>query len=120
MAKKKPTLDVLGQLILEKRGEQGIRGAAKEIGVSHATLSRVENGQLPDLENFKLICAWLEVDPNDLLGFSSSKEKKTKNNKIPSLASVHFKKKKTTSPDTAKSLAEMILRAQQALRAHEQ
>lgn len=33
------TLENLGLRVKEKRGEQGIRAAAKEIGISHATLS---------------------------------------------------------------------------------
>ena len=89
--------------------------AAKEIGISSSTLSRVENGFLPDLSNFKLICRWLDIDPNQLLGFESTKETGDQT----TVASVHFKKKDTISPDTAKSLSEMIMRVQLALQAEE-
>src|SRR3984893_14642841 len=90
----------LGRQVREKRGDQGIRAAAKEIGLSHATLSRVERGFLPDLENYKKICKWLGVDLE-----ASPKPKKT--SQASGVAQVHFRKKPTTSPDTAHALAEL-------------
>jgi predicted transcriptional regulator len=44
-------------MILAKRTERGlgIRTASKEVGISHATLARVEKGFLPDLENYEKI-----------------------------------------------------------------
>lgn len=115
MTKLKPSLDTLGELILEKRGDTGVRAAAREIGISPSTLSRVENGHLPDLENFRLICQWLEVDPNSILGFRSSR--KSRDEQI--RASVHFRKEKTTSPETAAALARMILHVQRAMAAQD-
>ena len=116
MAKPKPSLETLGQLIVEKRGSMGVRAAAKEIGISSATLSRVENGYLPDLQNFGLICQWLGVDPNRILGFAPPKD--VGDDAI--RASVHFRKEKTTSPETAAALAKMILHVQRALAAQDQ
>ncbi|HWM27473.1 MAG TPA: helix-turn-helix transcriptional regulator [Woeseiaceae bacterium] len=113
MAKARPSLDTLGELIVERRGSIGVRAAAKEIGISSATLSRVENGHLPDLQNFGLICRWLGIDPNQILGFASSKDSGADTIR----ASVHFRKKKTTSPQTAAALAKMILHVQRALAA---
>jgi len=56
-------LEDLGRLVLAKRNKSGlgIRGAAKEIGISHATLARVEKGFLPDLENYEKIRRWLGI-----------------------------------------------------------
>ena len=44
-------LEDIGRLILEKRTKLGlgIRAAARAVGISHATLARVEKGFLPDL-----------------------------------------------------------------------
>lgn len=112
MPKPRPSLNSLGQLILEKRGSTGVRAAAREIGISPATLSRVENGHLPDLENFCLICKWLDIDPNRILGFRSSDKDGDEIR-----ASVHFRKERTTSPETAAALAKMILHVQRALTA---
>jgi DNA-binding Xre family transcriptional regulator len=39
--------------------------AAKQIGISKATLSRIENLKTPDIETFGKICKWLETEPND-------------------------------------------------------
>src|SRR5436309_4556977 len=41
----------LGKLLMERRGEEGIREFAKKLGISPATLSRIENGKLPDLRS---------------------------------------------------------------------
>lgn len=101
----------LGRLISRKREGRGIRTAALEANVSPATLSRVENGNVPDLATFAKICRWLEIDPAQFLGV----ETRTSNER---LAVVHFRKKKTVSPDTATSLGALILAAQGALDAH--
>lgn len=113
MTKLKPSLDTLGQLIIEKRGPIGVRAAAGEIGISPSTLSRVERGHLPDLENFGLICRWLGIDPNRILGFRSGAD--PRNDEL--RASVHFRKERTTSPETAAALARLILHVQRALSA---
>jgi transcriptional regulator with XRE-family HTH domain len=101
-------LENLGRRVIEKRGAQGIRAAAKEIGISHATLSRVERGFLPDLENYKKICIWLGIN-------TESSPKPKRNVQLAGVAQVHFRKKPTTSPETAHALAELILAAQKAL-----
>ena len=98
----------LGRLILKRRGSRGIRAAAAEADVSPATLSRVENGNVPDLATFAKICRWLEVDPAVFLGVETDMAASKKP------AVVHFRKKKTVSIDTANSLAELILAAQRA------
>lgn len=101
-------IEELGRLILKKRGSQGIRAAAAEAGISSATLSRVENGNVPDLATFAKICRWLGVDPAAFLGVETS------STPVARPAVVHFRKKKTVSSDTAQSLAELILAAQRA------
>ena len=107
-----PSLESLGSLILEKRGKVGVRVTAKEIGISPATLSRVENGHLPDLENFRKICQWLAIDPSTLLGLDADAMAR------PSV-SVHFRKDKTMSLETGSALSDMIQAAQHALVAQE-
>lgn len=40
----------------------GLREASKAIGeISPATLSRIEQGNLPDVETYMLLCTWLDV-----------------------------------------------------------
>src|SRR3989442_2951324 len=51
------------------RGNRGLRDVAGEIGgVSASTLSRVEQGNVPDLDTFMRICAWLGASPEDFTG----------------------------------------------------
>jgi len=106
----KLTIQALGRRLVEKRGGKGVRETAKEIGISSATLSRVERGHHPDLETFKKICKWLEVDPGEVFGFSSSP---SSSQTAPTVA-VHFKKDRSLEPETAQALAQMILAAQRA------
>jgi DNA-binding Xre family transcriptional regulator len=61
------TLLRLGAMLIERRGRRGIREVAKEIGISPATLTRVEGGRLPDIGTFQKICIWLKVNPADIL-----------------------------------------------------
>ncbi|QCI93870.1 helix-turn-helix domain-containing protein [Novosphingobium sp. EMRT-2] len=105
-------IEELGRLISRKREGRGIRAAALEANVSPATLSRVENGNVPDLATFAKICRWLEIDPAQFLGVETS----TAQEERPAV--VHFRKKKTVSTDTATSLGALILAAQDALHAH--
>ena len=98
----------LGELVARKRGKVGIRTTAREIGLSPATLSRVENGQLPDLANFTKICRWLELDPASVLGFDPEALDRP-------VAAVHFRSRTTMSVETAAALQDLILAAQRSL-----
>jgi transcriptional regulator with XRE-family HTH domain len=102
------SLENLGRLVREKRGDRGIRAVAGEIGISHATLSRVERGFLPDLENFQKIQRWLGISIQ-VLGNEKTSEPK------PKVPQVHFRKSATASPETAQALAQLILTAQAAM-----
>jgi transcriptional regulator with XRE-family HTH domain len=97
----------LGSMLIEKRGERGIREVAKEIGVSPATLSRVERGLLPDLETFSKICDWLKIEPSDVLGLNPNAVSTPK-------VAVHFKKAAALAPSTAQALAQMVMSAHRA------
>jgi len=109
-----PILEDLGRRAAKHRETLGlgIRAAAKEIGISHPTLSRIERGHLPDLENYQRICRWLGEDAESNImfsaGFSSSTEASV-------VAEVHFRKRATVSPKTAQALAQLILAAQEFL-----
>jgi transcriptional regulator with XRE-family HTH domain len=87
----------------------GVREAAREVGVSPATLSRVENGKLPDLETFGKICRWLGENPSQFLGLPSNDAGAVR-------AQVHFKKGKAIELDSAEALAKMIILVQKTIR----
>ena len=42
-------------------GSLGVRPASKQIGISSATLSRVERGQPPSIEVFARLLQWMDV-----------------------------------------------------------
>jgi DNA-binding Xre family transcriptional regulator len=104
----KITLQTLGKKLADKRGKRGVRETSKDIGISHGTLSRLERGYLPDFNTFKKVCAWLEINPNDVLGVQAEAKQ------VPKVG-VHFRKKEALAPETAQALAQMILSAQRAL-----
>lgn len=55
-------------MIKTRRGDKNLRDTAREIGnVSAATLSRVEQGKLPDVETFILLCKWLNVSTDTFI-----------------------------------------------------
>jgi transcriptional regulator with XRE-family HTH domain len=87
-------IDELAQLVLQTRGSMGIRAAAKEIGISPTTLSRIERGHVPDLRTLNKICEWIGVDPAKFTGIGGLQ--------------IAFKKKTAVRPETAKSLANLI------------
>lgn len=110
----KPTLSSLGTLLRDRRGNKGLREVADEIGVSSATLSRVENGKLPDLGTFAKLCRWLQLDPTEMLGC-----------KVPDTASnqqeenviyAHLRADQNQEQEIASALADMIVAAQRMTR----
>src|SRR5450432_1338201 len=101
-------MDELARLVAKKRAGKGIRETARLIGISAATLSRVENGNVTDLDTFRKICSWLEVDPGTILGYTPA------HSANPEIR-VHFKKDKEMKPKTAKALADMIMKAYAAM-----
>jgi transcriptional regulator with XRE-family HTH domain len=106
-------LQRIGPLVRERREDRGIREVAKEIGISPATLSRIEHGKVPDLETFRKVCRWLKIDPADVLGRPKSIPVKTEG-EITAPA-VHFKADRAVSRQAAQALAEMILAAQKMM-----
>ncbi len=115
---KKIRLEQLGMAIKEKRGNRGLREIAKEMGVSHTTLSRIESGRQPDLDTFSKICQWLEINPADILNYNSSKPSVSNNNNNEMFTqsySVQFRADRNFSPETAKKLGEMIMAVQKMI-----
>jgi len=108
-------LQRLGQQLRRRRAGRGIREVAKEIGVSAATLSRVERSNLPDLETFAKICEWMEVDPAEVLGIATERTAEGPPTAA-IVATAHFRANKTVSPNLASALAQMIIAADRMLK----
>lgn len=101
----------LSLLVKRKRGDEGLRKAAGEIGITHTTLSRVESGKVPDLKTFGLICKWLGVEPNQILGFTQQ------SSSVPTTTQpvAHYRAQKTMGPETAQHLGVLIVKIHEAI-----
>lgn len=109
------TLLSLGKLLSERRGGRGVREFAREIGISPATLSRIENGKLPDLDTFSKICSYLKLDPAEILQVDVE-EQRASQAAEPPVASIHFKADQVLDPAAATDLGALILAADRELR----
>ena len=106
-------LQKLAALLQTKRGSRGLRAVASEIGgVSASTLSRIEQGNVPDLETFMQICKWLGVSPEDFVAEekqpSGVKRKLDTKLEVPEAIEAHLRADRTLPPATIKALSEMI------------
>ncbi|HEY6329640.1 MAG TPA: helix-turn-helix transcriptional regulator [Blastocatellia bacterium] len=111
----KRTLGSLGSLVRQKRGDAKLRETAKKIGIGPATLMRIENGRVPDIDTFGKVCRWLGIEPNTFLGFEPSKESPEKPQGIDQAANIsvsaHLRADEAPLPETVRALAQMILMA---------
>lgn len=110
------TLLRLGALLRERRGGRGIREVAKEIGVSPATLTRIEAGRLPDLLTFRKVCTWLKIDPAEILGIPTSHPGVNPSEaEVPADAAVHLRAEQALPQEAASDLAQLIVFAHREL-----
>jgi transcriptional regulator with XRE-family HTH domain len=93
----------LSEMIRSKRGNQGLRETAREIGdVSVSTLSRVENGNLPDIDTYVKICNWLDVS---IEFFAIKKDESTSNKQM---VVANLRADKTLPQEIAEALIKMV------------
>src|ERR1700687_812067 len=99
----------LGMAVKTKRGERRLRETALEIGIGSATLMRIENGYMPDIETYRKICLWMGVDPADFLGMKPAAV--TPGKQTAAIVWAHLRAHRTPSQKTVAALAKMILLA---------
>jgi transcriptional regulator with XRE-family HTH domain len=103
-----------------RRGKRGLRVVAAEIGdVSAATLSRVEQGKVPDLDTFIRLCKWLGLSADQLVKNDKPKSKQkagqpTSAMSTKNLLAAHLRADRTLKPNTAEALVRMIELAYEA------
>jgi len=98
--------DKLSLMLKSKRGDKGLRTVAQEIGgISASTLSRIEQGNLPDVDTFIRICKWLEVSPQEFTDDANTSYLKPSNQEI---ILSHLRADRTLPPSTVTALTEMI------------
>jgi transcriptional regulator with XRE-family HTH domain len=73
-------------------------------------LSRLEQGNMPDLETFARLCAWLRVSANEFV----KAEKAGRKTPTPELLEAHLRADRVLPPKAIDGLAEMIRLAYQA------
>jgi len=98
----------LAALVAKKRNSRPLRDIAEEIGgVSAPTLSRIEKGNLPDLDTFIKICRWLKVSQDD---FQMTPKRKTVEFGIGTQETVcaYLRADRTLPAATAEALTTMI------------
>lgn len=122
----KLAMEKLAALVKAKRGRQGLRETADEIGeISASTLSRIEQGKMPDLDTFMRLCDWLNVSPHEF--FEQKQESGASNNAselpvlsptmtTPELIEVHLRADRELEPETVEALANMVRAAYDAIR----
>ena len=97
--------ELLSSMIRTKRGEKGLRALAEEIdGVSASTLSRIEQGKVPDVETFLKLCRWLGV-PSDTFSPKANGDSQ-KMNRQGIIA--HLKAEKELDPEQVDIIVKMI------------
>ncbi len=100
------TLDTakLADMLRSKRGNKGLRAIASEMGeVSAPTLSRIEQGKLPDVDTFIKICKWLQV-PTDFFILNKSSEPMSSKEHVVA----HLRAERELSKETIDMLLRMI------------
>lgn len=99
---------LLAEMVRSKRGKNGLRDTAIEIGgISAPTLSRIENGNLPDIDTYFRLCKWLDV-PTDYFALKTNKKGEKKSTETKKEVIAHLRADKTLPPSTAEALIEMI------------
>lgn len=110
---KQPTSPVdvpkLAALLRAKRGGRGLRDVAEEIGnVSASTLSRLEQGNLPDVETFMRLCNWLGVSADDFNVSASRSQSIKVEASLPEFVEAHLRADRTLPPKMIEALSQMI------------
>jgi len=107
----------LAALVRTKRGKRGLRETAQEIGgISSSTLSRVEQGKIPDLNTFLRICRWLGVSPEQLVSEAMhvDPQEPAPTVSTPEMIVAHLRADRALDPRTAEALSTMIRLAYEA------
>ena len=96
-----------------KRGKQGLRAVAVEIGeISAPTLSRIEQGNVPDLDSFIRICKWLGQSPESFTGENPSRSKES----TPKQIEAYLRADRILPEETLKAISTMVELAYDAVK----
>lgn len=98
--------DLLAGMLKNKRAGKGLRTVAEEIGgISFATLSRIEQGKIPDVDTFIRVCKWMDVTTDTFI-VGGSNEIKAISSKDQVVA--HLRAERELSKETVNMLIQVI------------
>ncbi len=107
-------------MIRSKRGGKSLRAVAKEIGnISAPTLTRVEQGKLPDFDTFLNLCNWLQVSTETFMIQKEANTTEEVENIEASMVDsieVQLRAEKVIDKDTINAIKTMVELAIQAAR----
>lgn len=105
-------IEQLAALLRTKRAGRSLREVAQEIGeVSPSTLSRIENGKMPDMDTFLRVCDWLHVAPEKFIkGEDTQREEVSPLERI----EAYLRADQVLDPETADALSKVIRAAYKA------
>lgn len=93
-------ISLLSETVRARRGSSGLRETAKQIGeISASTLSRIEKGNVPDVETYIKICEWLEVSTDTFIQKASQNLKQI---------NAHFRASRELPIDTVNSIITLL------------
>jgi transcriptional regulator with XRE-family HTH domain len=99
-------MDLFTAYLKARRGEMGLREAAHQIGdISPATLSRIENGRVPDMDVFLRLCDWIGLPPETVL---SREDAPSETASTPEVIEAHLRADRTLDESTAEAIARMV------------
>ena len=113
-------LDHFSAVVKAKRGGKGLRLTADEIGgISAPTLSRIEQGNMPDLDTFVRICRWLDKSPNSFVLNDAGQSESIigaqgSASDPPQKIEAYLRAEKTLPPETIQALSSMVKLAYRA------
>jgi len=96
--------DKLAEVVRRKRGDEGLRAVAYIVGVSPSTLSRVEQGHVPDVDTYLRLCRWLDVSAD----FFSKSVPHNLAGEPRDVIIAHLRAEKTLPSSVAAALIELI------------
>lgn len=108
MAEKQIDLEALVAAVDAQRQAQGLswRQVAKEADVSPSTLTRMQQGKLPDVNTFGALVQWLHIPAERFMVRRATGQKKLPDPMA--VASTLLRGKREVSPRAAKALEELV------------
>ena len=99
--------ELLASMLKAKRGKIGLRIVAEAInGVSVATLSRIEQGKVPDVDTFIRLCHWLDVPTDTFVARTDQREASEIDNQQTIVA--HLRADRELDGETVQMLVKLV------------